>query len=853
MSKKKEFTKMKIKNSQILPSNDFQSKDIQELLKQLDILYSENYQLKEALSDLEKDLKDKDQSIEESQKIITKLKDEYSKVIKDFQQMEKSYNDLLDEVNQNSLEMQYAQKNKSLLNALQKKNDSLSNEKNNLHKENAMMRKKILSCGSISLKNEKDIKSKDLLIENLQTKNKNLIKMVKERENIIVEHTKKIKELNDVINNKNEELKIMMNISKEINKENKINVKILTKQAVKTIKAIQGNKNRNFSVDYNSKISLSNNNKNTLEDFESIFKNNKAIFCLEDALNGVMYIPDNLQNVSKEFLIDMNLKTELIKSELFSGIIRETQFINFIQKILEKMHLRDNKGILNLFHKILELKKKYLNIIKENYKMKKVLSKINNKDIFNIQKIKDNVNKNNKIIKSKFIEKQKEIQNLKNEIKVLNNILITNSIQNTSTIHTSKHMSTNNCKKRVKSIGEIISLPTWNTLSSSEGPDINVANIDKTPREISNIHTNIKTNRIKKKIYKRTIGKNKIINKNYNNNQFEKENNILLYHNNSIEINRPFNIDNDKSEDLIFFNDNNNSLKSEHKNKYNYKKDIFNLQKEINNILMRSYPDKNSINIIDSKNKTPKNKTLYMKIGNQLINGKNKKVIFSDRTHEKTNSISFATSPENNIIDNRTKNIKKHKVNCIFNSDFFINLFLKLNNIFDVFELNKYRQIYNLSNINNIYLSFKQICNQLKNKTDETNYKINKSHVLTKNNFTEAINIQNERKDFIDNSFKYFNEKIISLKKFEFESINMNEYIKNYLISQEITIQIMYKMGKKYIKFEPIEKLFNLFEDCLSYRINEMNENIIFNRKLLIKLFKNQINCLFLSFEYNFN
>ena len=47
-----------------------------------------------------------------------------------------------------------------------------------------------------------------------------------------------------------------------------------------------------------------------------------------------MYIPDNLENVSKEFLINMNLKTELIKSELFSGLIRETQFINFIKKVL---------------------------------------------------------------------------------------------------------------------------------------------------------------------------------------------------------------------------------------------------------------------------------------------------------------------------------------------------------------------------------------------------------------------------------------------------------------------------------------------------------------------------------------
>ena len=160
-----------------------------------------------------------------------------------------------------------------------------------------------------------------------------------------------------------------MNISKEINKENKINVKEITKQAVKTIKTFQNNNNKikENSIDYN----LLSNNKNALEEFEYIFKNKKGFFSLEDAISGVMYIPDNLNNVSKEFLINMNLKTELIKNELFSGLLRETQFINFLKKIFESLHLKDDKGVLNLFQIILKFKSKYLTIIKENYKMKK--------------------------------------------------------------------------------------------------------------------------------------------------------------------------------------------------------------------------------------------------------------------------------------------------------------------------------------------------------------------------------------------------------------------------------------------------------------------------------------------------
>ena len=85
------------------------------------------------------------------------------------------------------------------------------------------------------------------------------------------------------------------------------------------------------------------------------------------------------------------------------------------------------------------------------------------------------------------------------------------------------------------------------------------------------------------------------------------------------------------------------------------------------------------------------------------------------------------------------------------------------------------------------------------------------------------------------------------MKKLEFDAQIFTEFIKNYLVSQEITVKIMF--NKKNYQFEPIEKLFNLLEEYLCYKIEDMNENILFYRKLFIKLFKSQINCLFLSFE----
>ena len=844
---KESFLNFSSKKSQM--SLDYKAHS--EILKQLEILDEENLQLKEALTDLEKDLKEKDQSIEESQRIITKLKDEYSKVIKEFQQMEKSYNELLNEFNEKTIEINNTIKTELMLNDLKKRNNTLSAEKNCLYKENVLMRKKIMSCGNISFRNEIHIKNKDFIIEDLQKKNKNYLRMIKERENTIEEKNKKIKELNDVIDNKNEELKIMMNFSKEINKKNKANVKELTNQAVKTLKIFQNNiekkRTRNHSADYNTKISLTY-SQTTFEDFEFIFKNNKASFSLEEAINSVM-MSDNLNSISKEFLMNFNFKTELIKNELFSGLIRERHFVNFLKSIFDKLNLRD---IQNMY----EFKKKYMSLLKENHKLKiinKDLIAINNKYNSDINSIKQAIMNNNNTIKNKIMSlikdikidkdiNQKKVQKLKNEIKGLNGILIRNNIQNDSLIKkflytTNKNQNKNDYQKKI-SFQAIFSPRNWNTLPTWDATDISEIKMNSTSREISDKNQSIRINKDKNKIYHKKA--NKI-----------KTKKIMedMHYDNSI----------DKIENSIPQNKTYSNIRI--KDEYKYKKDICNLQKEINNILMKSTISGKNINLKDSRGKNHKQKFCpFNKINSYMIKKKyqkNEKEIFTERMHYKKIEIpelkfhnfsqySQMIQKDNILMDDNNND------NNIFSYNYFINLILKMNeNIFDLLELRKYKETYNFSNVDDIYTYFKETCDELKNKTDEISLKINKSHYLTGTNFTERINLNNHRKDYLDNSFKLFNERIISLKKFEFEFINMSEYIKNYLIAQETTIDIMSDKGKKYIKFEPIERLFNLFEQCLNYRIDEMEKNIIFSRKLLIKVFKNQINCLFLSFEYN--
>ena len=302
-----------------------------ELLKNIEILDSENSQLKAALTELQEDLKDKENSIEESHKIITKLKDEYSKLIKEFQNLEQINNELIQENELNKKAAEGSMKANELISKLKKQTNDLINETNLLKKENLSMKSKIISNSNNNNKKEQDLKDKELIINDLKEKADSWVTMIKDREQIINEQSKKIKELNDIILRKDDQLKLMVNFSKEINKENKSNVAELTKQAVKTIKVFYNTLNNNAKnvIDSGYRVEFKNTNT-TFQDFEPMLKNKKTSFLLEDALQGMMYIPLDLKSISKEFLMDMNFKTELIKSELYSSLIRDNNIVNFL-------------------------------------------------------------------------------------------------------------------------------------------------------------------------------------------------------------------------------------------------------------------------------------------------------------------------------------------------------------------------------------------------------------------------------------------------------------------------------------------------------------------------------------------
>ena len=826
-----------------------------ELFRNIELLDNENNELKVILTELREDLKEKDNTIEESHKIINKLKDEYSKIIKDYQNLEKINNELIKENENNKNIVDNSRATNELINQLKGKNEELIDETNRLKKDNALMKTKILSNNNSLTKKDQDIKEKELIIKDLKEKGDNWLTLIKEREQIINEQSLKIKELNDNISRKDEQLKVMVNFSKEINKENKSNVQELTKQAVKTIKVFYNTLN---NTGYN--ILDTGNRIEVLEEetpsdkLENIIKNGRVSFSLEDGLNGMMYIPPGIKAISKEFLIDMNFKTELIKSELFSGIIREMQFVNFLEQIFDKLNINDMETVKDISHKVITLKISYDNLLKQNNKIKKenqILKQYIKQNDLYTQKLKENVNNNLNKLKERYLtltmnidskvktvknnniilkEKvKKDVQKYKTEIGLLKNEIVKLKKENV------------NLKKEIEELMEVNNNPdnelnNINKINNKEAKKdiiLEIENINNfsyfgEKRENENINGNNKVNNIDNLNLNMNYGNNinRNLNHDFNSNKFISNSVSHDFQNN---INDNDNINNNNQDNLnIIYNEKNNNNNIIRNN--NVDENYIQLQEMIKE--NEKYKEINSKKIEELQNLLSQEKDK----NSELIKELNSVKLYSDELYK---NISL-------LKQDQSKLIKKN----IFTPKLFLKLFFKINHkIFSSSEYKKYLQIYNLKDIYNIYETFKKTCESLKRKIYETHFDMN-----TTNSNTDMeeylINANNNSKRMLVNSsYRAVNERILKLKKFEFDMIILNEFVKNYMVSQEMVIQIIFDSNNNVIQFEIIEKLYKLLEDGLNFKIEEMNDSVIFFRKLLIKFFKNQKNCLGLSLE----
>jgi hypothetical protein len=204
------------------------------------------------------------------------------------------------------------------------------------------------------------------------------------------------------------------------------------------------------------------------------------------------------------------------------------------------------------------------------------------------------------------------------------------------------------------------------------------------------------------------------------------------------------------------------------------------------------------------------------------------------------------------IINNNNNNYTRTK-ESLFPYFQELKQFFDINKkIFSSSELIKYRTIYDGLPISKLLKVFKSICDNLKktiinskNEYDSDLSDIEESNIETKNSEITTDN----------NSYHFVNQKIFGLKKFEFNYKIFMELLKNYLVTFEIIvnqieIEIENKNKEKQIELgEELNILYNIFEDAVYFEMDRLDDDIIFNRKILLKLLLNHKEYLSIIYD----
>ena len=762
----------KVRDINIIP----QKNGNKSLLLNMQFLDDENNKLRELLSDLNNELKEKEDALNESQKIILKLKEEYSQIMKEYKKLENEKNKLLENKENTQKLFDNMSKNQSEFEKITKQNEQLKQELIRIKGNMNYYKNNYSNITNDLNKLEKNNKSKELIIKDLKIEGDKCVNMLQDREMLIETYSKKINELNNIINQKNEQLKLMVNFSKEINNENKSNVKEITKQAVKTIKVFyntlnnKDNKNQvNIIEIKNTKLNDINGPNSNISDinllsnlFDNKLNSQKCSMHLIDALKDLLYIPEEgINYINKEFLIDKNFKTCLLKTELFSSLIREYNLYNFFKDIFGKLDISIafQTGIHDKLRKLNDFKFQYdqmktaFNIyLKDNILLK---NKLNDLNLY-VNKLQRDFDKKNK----KYKEKIDELLNLIN--------IYENYLDNGK----NKNNIPNNIKKLIDEISNL-HLQIDRTKNDNHNLNEKLLNkdkiienqkneIDKLNSKINALRTNpLAANKLKYLETKEMSVQTDNIeeNNNNNNNNINNDNNINNNVNNMNIIN---NNNNDNNQNFDYLKDermNGSSSSQKKRDRIKYYYSSINKKLEIQPSERFTY----YLNSLPKNNNSSLNNITPIKVNNNNYN------------NNINNNIN-----ENNIINNNNLN-----------------------------EMNSLSKITNIDNILDVHHNSELIGQQeLLNNND--------------NNYNKYF-IEDFQKELNENNFMSIAQKNLGISKvFPFLTSKI-EQIKNVIISVKEKLKKMNK-DKKISPHHFIQVL-NQLEKYISYIFILLNQS----------------------------
>ena len=181
--------------------------------------------------------------------------------------------------------------------------------------------------------------------------------------------------------------------------------------------------------------------------------------------------------------------------------------------------------------------------------------------------------------------------------------------------------------------------------------------------------------------------------------------------------------------------------------------------------------------------------------------------------------------------------------------------------IFSSSELIKYRNIYINLSMSQIIKVFKETCNNLKKTIHNLRQSYRTNNTSEYSDFSETMNSKiKSQKEYTGecDDYRIVNEKILNLKKFEFDFKILMELLKNYLVCFEIIVKKIEKeiQGRNKNKLvqlgQEVNIIFNLFEDVVYYKIDELDDDTIFNRKVILKLIQNNKEYLTIMYDLRY-
>ena len=786
-------------------NNIYNKNSGQSLLKNVQYLDEENSRLKELLSEMKNELRQKEEALNDSQKIILKLKDEYSQIMKEYKKLETEKNKIFAKKESNQKILNNISKTQNEYERVLKLNDQLKQELIRT-KENLNYYKSNFSSATNDLnKLEKHNKTKEMIINDLKIEGDKCVNMLQDRDLLIESYSKKINELNSIISQKNDQLKLMVNFSKEINNENKSNVKEITKQAVKTIKVFYNTLNNKDNKNQVNFIEIKNNNNlakdanndinNDLMILSNLFDNKlnsqKCSTLLQDSLKDLLYIPEEGANfINKEFLIDNNFKTSLIKTELYSSLIRENNLYNFLKNIFGKLDTASafNTGIHEKVMKMNDFKFQF----------------------FQMKLMFENYYKENSVLKNKLKELKLYIEKLKNDMDKKN-------------------------KKYKEKINELMNLIELNenNLTNEKNKDSVKDNIGKLKNEISNLNSQMdKINNEKYNLTEKNKEKDDLIN------NLKKEIEKLNLKINSLRTNP--------------LAENNINYLEKRENSTQTDNDIINMKEYMNgsNSFSRNKKERNKYYLTTNKKtleiQSNERFTYYLESMKKENNNDNENEIIKEKENLSLNYIT-PIKINKNVNNNINNNI---------NEKYEINSFSKLTNLDNILEVQQNSDLNNMCQINNNKIHNSSFKEDFKKELNESNFitvankniSISKSFSILTNKIEHVKNIilsvkekikkmKPEKKISPHNLFKVLNhiEKYIT---YIFIYLNQSN---GEILSILPTVSIIYNLISKYIYKKPFQ-MYNDMQDNIynfdygypnkenyQYEINNQIEDIKFD------------------------